>query len=116
MSDNTGGRGRLSSKTLPSIWGYAAPKRVCVCVCMCVCVCVRVCVCVCVCVLQDENLLPRKFFEVDFPAVVARKIHNIKYGEHVIIVIIAIISCVYSHLPYHSQYITRAAALFFDGF
>uniref|UniRef100_A0A671VIJ9 Leucine carboxyl methyltransferase 1 n=1 Tax=Sparus aurata TaxID=8175 RepID=A0A671VIJ9_SPAAU len=28
--------------------------------------------------LKDENLLPRKFFEVDFPAVVARKIHNIK--------------------------------------
>ena len=77
---------------------------------------VCLCVCVCVCVLQDENLLPRKFFEVDFPAVVARKIHNIKYGEHVIIVIIAIISGVYSHLPYHSQYITRAAALFFDGF
>uniref|UniRef100_A0A7N8WSM3 Leucine carboxyl methyltransferase 1 n=1 Tax=Mastacembelus armatus TaxID=205130 RepID=A0A7N8WSM3_9TELE len=28
--------------------------------------------------LKDENLLPRKFFEVDFPTVVARKIHNIK--------------------------------------
>eukprot|EP00064_Thunnus_orientalis_P019088 superscaffoldBa00004624_g19198 len=26
----------------------------------------------------DENLMPRKFFEVDFPTVVARKIHNIK--------------------------------------
>lgn len=28
--------------------------------------------------LKDENLLPQKFFEVDFPTVVARKIHNIK--------------------------------------
>ncbi|MEQ2222822.1 Leucine carboxyl methyltransferase 1 [Ilyodon furcidens] len=28
--------------------------------------------------LKDENLLPRKFFEVDFPTVVARKIHSIK--------------------------------------
>nr|XP_057917145.1 leucine carboxyl methyltransferase 1 isoform X1 [Doryrhamphus excisus] len=28
--------------------------------------------------LKDENLLPRKFFEVDFPTVVARKIHYIK--------------------------------------
>uniref|UniRef100_A0A674MEG0 Leucine carboxyl methyltransferase 1 n=1 Tax=Takifugu rubripes TaxID=31033 RepID=A0A674MEG0_TAKRU len=28
--------------------------------------------------LKDENLLPKKFFEVDFPTVVARKIHNIK--------------------------------------
>ncbi|KAG7226460.1 hypothetical protein INR49_013872 [Caranx melampygus] len=28
--------------------------------------------------LKDENLLPRKFFEVDFPTIVARKIHNIK--------------------------------------
>uniref|UniRef100_A0A672H5H9 Leucine carboxyl methyltransferase 1 n=1 Tax=Salarias fasciatus TaxID=181472 RepID=A0A672H5H9_SALFA len=28
--------------------------------------------------LKDENLLPRKFFEVDFPTVVARKIHHIK--------------------------------------
>ncbi|XP_008313284.1 leucine carboxyl methyltransferase 1 [Cynoglossus semilaevis] len=28
--------------------------------------------------LKDENLLPKKFFEVDFPAIVARKIHNIK--------------------------------------
>lgn len=28
--------------------------------------------------LKDENLMPRKFFEVDFPTVVARKIHNIK--------------------------------------
>lgn len=33
---------------------------------------------VCLCVLKDENLLPQKFFEVDFPTVVARKIHNIK--------------------------------------
>lgn len=31
-----------------------------------------------VCLLKDENLLPQKFFEVDFPTVVARKIHNIK--------------------------------------
>lgn len=30
------------------------------------------------CLLKDENLLPKKFFEVDFPTVVARKIHNIK--------------------------------------
>uniref|UniRef100_A0A1A8S243 Leucine carboxyl methyltransferase 1 n=2 Tax=Nothobranchius rachovii TaxID=451742 RepID=A0A1A8S243_9TELE len=28
--------------------------------------------------LKDENLLPQKLFEVDFPAVVAKKIHNIK--------------------------------------
>lgn len=28
--------------------------------------------------LKDENLMPRKYFEVDFPTVVARKIHNIK--------------------------------------
>uniref|UniRef100_H3D5V0 Leucine carboxyl methyltransferase 1 n=1 Tax=Tetraodon nigroviridis TaxID=99883 RepID=H3D5V0_TETNG len=28
--------------------------------------------------LKDENLLPQKIFEVDFPTVVARKIHNIK--------------------------------------
>ncbi|KAM6897036.1 leucine carboxyl methyltransferase 1 [Xenentodon cancila] len=28
--------------------------------------------------LKDENLMPRKFFEVDFPTVVARKIHHIK--------------------------------------
>ncbi|KAM4525985.1 leucine carboxyl methyltransferase 1 [Fundulus diaphanus] len=28
--------------------------------------------------LKEENLLPRKFFEVDFPTVVARKIHYIK--------------------------------------
>uniref|UniRef100_A0A8C9SEP3 Leucine carboxyl methyltransferase 1 n=1 Tax=Scleropages formosus TaxID=113540 RepID=A0A8C9SEP3_SCLFO len=28
--------------------------------------------------LKDENLLPKKYFEVDFPMVVARKIHNIK--------------------------------------
>ncbi|XP_068161711.1 leucine carboxyl methyltransferase 1 [Antennarius striatus] len=28
--------------------------------------------------LKDENLMPQKFFEVDFPTVVARKIHNIK--------------------------------------
>ncbi|XP_067343721.1 leucine carboxyl methyltransferase 1 isoform X1 [Channa argus] len=28
--------------------------------------------------LKDINLMPRKFFEVDFPTVVARKIHNIK--------------------------------------
>ena len=28
--------------------------------------------------LQDENLMPKKYFEVDFPTVVARKIHNIK--------------------------------------
>ncbi|KAL6095306.1 lcmt1 [Pungitius sinensis] len=28
--------------------------------------------------LKDKNLMPRKFFEVDFPTVVARKIHNIK--------------------------------------
>ncbi|XP_061463298.1 leucine carboxyl methyltransferase 1-like [Rhineura floridana] len=28
--------------------------------------------------LKDENLLPRKYFEVDFPSIVTRKIHNIK--------------------------------------
>lgn len=28
--------------------------------------------------LKDENLLPKKYFEVDFPTIVARKIHNIK--------------------------------------
>ncbi|NWU69903.1 LCMT1 methyltransferase, partial [Pterocles burchelli] len=28
--------------------------------------------------LKDENLLPRKYFEVDFPMIAARKIHNIK--------------------------------------
>nr|XP_020660498.1 leucine carboxyl methyltransferase 1 isoform X2 [Pogona vitticeps] len=28
--------------------------------------------------LKDENLLPRKYFEVDFPTIVTRKIHNIK--------------------------------------
>ncbi|CAL8309718.1 unnamed protein product [Boreogadus saida] len=28
--------------------------------------------------LKDENLMPKKYFEVDFPTVVARKIHNIK--------------------------------------
>ncbi|XP_053326824.1 leucine carboxyl methyltransferase 1 [Spea bombifrons] len=29
-------------------------------------------------VLKDENLLPVKYFEVDFPAIVARKLYNIK--------------------------------------
>ncbi|KAF6733692.1 Leucine carboxyl methyltransferase 1 [Oryzias melastigma] len=28
--------------------------------------------------LKDDNLMPRKFFEVDFPTIVARKIHYIK--------------------------------------
>ncbi|XP_065540992.1 leucine carboxyl methyltransferase 1 isoform X1 [Lathamus discolor] len=28
--------------------------------------------------LKDENLLPKKYFEVDFPMIVARKIHHIK--------------------------------------
>lgn len=28
--------------------------------------------------LKEENLMPRKYFEVDFPMIVARKIHNIK--------------------------------------
>uniref|UniRef100_A0A8C2HFX7 Leucine carboxyl methyltransferase 1 n=2 Tax=Cyprinus carpio TaxID=7962 RepID=A0A8C2HFX7_CYPCA len=28
--------------------------------------------------LKDENIMPKKFFEVDFPMIVARKIHNIK--------------------------------------
>ncbi|XP_036811906.1 leucine carboxyl methyltransferase 1 isoform X4 [Oncorhynchus mykiss] len=28
--------------------------------------------------LKDENLMPRKYFEVDFPMIAARKIHNIK--------------------------------------
>ncbi|XP_075420756.1 leucine carboxyl methyltransferase 1 [Tenrec ecaudatus] len=28
--------------------------------------------------LKDENLLPSKYFEVDFPMIVTRKIHNIK--------------------------------------
>ncbi|XP_006859867.1 PREDICTED: leucine carboxyl methyltransferase 1 isoform X2 [Chrysochloris asiatica] len=28
--------------------------------------------------LKDENLLPSKYFEVDFPMIVSRKIHNIK--------------------------------------
>ncbi|KAM4631845.1 leucine carboxyl methyltransferase 1 [Discoglossus pictus] len=28
--------------------------------------------------LKDENLLPRKYFEVDFPEIVARKLYNIK--------------------------------------
>ncbi|XP_025064064.1 leucine carboxyl methyltransferase 1 isoform X1 [Alligator sinensis] len=28
--------------------------------------------------LKDENLLPRKYFEVDFPTIVTRKIYNIK--------------------------------------
>ncbi|KAG7258383.1 hypothetical protein CRUP_027355 [Coryphaenoides rupestris] len=28
--------------------------------------------------LKDENLMPKKYFEVDFPTIVARKIHNIK--------------------------------------
>ncbi|CAI5792445.1 leucine carboxyl methyltransferase 1 isoform X1 [Podarcis lilfordi] len=28
--------------------------------------------------LKDENLLPIKYFEVDFPSIVTRKIHNIK--------------------------------------
>ncbi|XP_072273680.1 leucine carboxyl methyltransferase 1 isoform X2 [Pyxicephalus adspersus] len=28
--------------------------------------------------LKDENLLPKKYFEVDFPAIVSRKLHNIK--------------------------------------
>lgn len=32
MSDNTGGRGEPSSKTLPSVWGYTLGKCVCVCV------------------------------------------------------------------------------------
>uniref|UniRef100_A0A8C1BGQ2 Leucine carboxyl methyltransferase 1 n=2 Tax=Cyprinus carpio TaxID=7962 RepID=A0A8C1BGQ2_CYPCA len=27
--------------------------------------------------LKDENIMPKKFFEVDFPMIVARKIHNI---------------------------------------
>ncbi|XP_014343127.1 leucine carboxyl methyltransferase 1 isoform X2 [Latimeria chalumnae] len=29
-------------------------------------------------ILKDENLLPRKYFEIDFPMIVARKVHNIK--------------------------------------
>ncbi|NWH39971.1 LCMT1 methyltransferase, partial [Chloropsis hardwickii] len=32
----------------------------------------------CLARIHDENLLPRKYFEVDFPMIVARKIHNIK--------------------------------------
>ncbi|XP_075437664.1 leucine carboxyl methyltransferase 1 [Ascaphus truei] len=28
--------------------------------------------------LKDENLLPKKYFEVDFPTIVARKLYNIK--------------------------------------
>lgn len=28
--------------------------------------------------LKDENIMPKKFFEVDFPTIVARKIHHIK--------------------------------------
>lgn len=28
--------------------------------------------------LKDENIMPKKYFEVDFPMIVARKIHNIK--------------------------------------
>ncbi|XP_068102833.1 leucine carboxyl methyltransferase 1 [Hyperolius riggenbachi] len=28
--------------------------------------------------LKDENLLPKKYFEVDFPAIVSRKLYNIK--------------------------------------
>lgn len=28
--------------------------------------------------LKDENILPKKYFEVDFPAIVARKLYNIK--------------------------------------
>uniref|UniRef100_A0A673IWQ9 Leucine carboxyl methyltransferase 1 n=1 Tax=Sinocyclocheilus rhinocerous TaxID=307959 RepID=A0A673IWQ9_9TELE len=28
--------------------------------------------------LKDENIMPKKFFEVDFPMIVARKIHHIK--------------------------------------
>ena len=27
---------------------------------------------------QDEDLLPRKYFEVDFPMIVTRKLHSIK--------------------------------------
>ncbi|XDV44617.1 hypothetical protein PO909_012870 [Leuciscus waleckii] len=30
------------------------------------------------CDCQDENIMPKKFFEVDFPTIVARKIHHIK--------------------------------------
>ncbi|XP_053412529.1 leucine carboxyl methyltransferase 1 isoform X1 [Nycticebus coucang] len=29
--------------------------------------------------LKDEDLLPNKYFEVDFPMIVSRKLHNIKY-------------------------------------
>ncbi|XP_076997606.1 leucine carboxyl methyltransferase 1 isoform X2 [Tamandua tetradactyla] len=29
--------------------------------------------------LKDENLLPSKYFEVDFPMIVTRKLHNIKF-------------------------------------
>lgn len=39
MSDNTGGRGELSSETLPSVWGYTVGK--CVCEHVGVCVSVR---------------------------------------------------------------------------
>ncbi|XP_032624382.1 leucine carboxyl methyltransferase 1 isoform X2 [Chelonoidis abingdonii] len=31
--------------------------------------------------LKDENLLPKKYFEVDFPMIVARKIYNIKCSQ-----------------------------------
>ncbi|XP_004604327.1 leucine carboxyl methyltransferase 1 [Sorex araneus] len=29
--------------------------------------------------LKDEDLLPKKYFEVDFPMIVSRKLHNIRY-------------------------------------
>ncbi|XP_055994852.1 leucine carboxyl methyltransferase 1 [Sorex fumeus] len=29
--------------------------------------------------LKDEDLLPKKYFEVDFPMIVTRKLHNIRY-------------------------------------
>uniref|UniRef100_A0A8C1TD97 Leucine carboxyl methyltransferase 1 n=1 Tax=Cyprinus carpio TaxID=7962 RepID=A0A8C1TD97_CYPCA len=32
--------------------------------------------------LKDENIMPKKFFEVDFPMIVARKIHNINDVFH----------------------------------
>ncbi|XP_057213704.1 leucine carboxyl methyltransferase 1 isoform X3 [Triplophysa rosa] len=34
--------------------------------------------------LKDENIMPKKYFEVDFPMIVARKIHHIKRKSYMV--------------------------------
>uniref|UniRef100_A0A3B4A1Q1 Leucine carboxyl methyltransferase 1 n=1 Tax=Periophthalmus magnuspinnatus TaxID=409849 RepID=A0A3B4A1Q1_9GOBI len=58
--------------------------------------------------LKEENLLPRKYFEVDFPTVVARKIHNIKLPT------VFVSECVLVYMsPTHSSNLVRWASEMF---